>query len=475
MLRNRKTKIVATLGPASNTYETIKALHMAGADVFRLNFSHGSHEDHKKVYDTIRKIETEFGTPITVIADLQGPKLRIGTIQNKSVDVVAGNTFTFDQNPAPGDQSRVCLPHPEIFKALQNQTGRDLLIDDGKVRVRVLSAMPDKITTQVIHGGTISDRKGVNIPWVILPISSLTEKDRKDLDFALNLGVDWIAVSFVQTAEDIIEAKSLIKDRAKCLAKIEKPKAVMNLSEIINATDAIMVARGDLGVEMPPEDVPSVQKRIIRDCRESGKPVIVATQMLDSMVNHNTPTRAEASDVANAVYDGADAVMLSAESASGHFPIESVSIMERIIERVEGDPFYHNTLHLNQPSIRHTTSDAMTVASKQVAEIVPIKAIITFTETGNSTLSKSRERPKATIVGLTPDPAVARMMGLFWGTHPAVIKPIATFSDMVTTACTVVQEQKIAISGDKIIILAGVPFGQRSGTNIMRLIEINQG
>lgn len=473
MLRNRKTKIVATLGPASNTYETIKALHIAGADVFRLNFSHGSHDDHKIVYETIRRIETEIGTPITIIADLQGPKLRVGVLEDQTPHLEEGETFIFDQNPEPGNSKRVCLPHPEIFQALQNQIGKDLLIDDGKLRVRVLSTTPDEIVTQVIHGGTLSNRKGVNVPWVILPISALTMKDRSDLEFALELGVDWIAISFVQNAENIIEAKNLIDGRAKCLAKIEKPKAVENLADITHVADAIMVARGDLGVEMAPEEVPSVQKRIIRDCRDHGIPVIVATQMLDSMVNHSTPTRAEASDVANAVYDGADAVMLSAESASGHFPMESVSMMNRIIERVEQDHYYQEKLHLRQLTVRHTVSDAMTIASRQVAEIIPIKAIVTFTETGNSTLSKSRERPKATIVGLTPNIYVARMMGLFWGTYPAVIDPINSFTGMVSTACRITQQQGVANKGDKIIILAGVPFGERSGTNIMRIIEIN--
>ena len=471
MLRQRKTKIVATLGPATRTYETIKALHLAGADVFRLNFSHGTHEDHKNIYDILRFIESEIGTPLTVVADLQGPKLRVGTFIKDSL-LVTGDTFVFDQNPEPGDSSRVCLPHPEIFEALLNESGKDLLIDDGKVRVRVISATVDKIITEVINGGILSNRKGVNVPWVILPISALTEKDRRDLDFALDLGVDWIAISFVQTAENMIEARNLIDGRAKCLAKIEKPKALANLIDIIQVSDAIMVARGDLGVEMNPEEVPSAQKRIIRECREWGKPVIVATQMLDSMVHMPTPTRAEASDVANAVYDGADAVMLSAESASGDFPIEAVAMMGKIIEQVEADSFYHEALHLTQPSLRFTVSDALTVASRQVAEMIPVRAIITFTETGNSTLSKSRERPKATIVGLTPNLGVARMMGLFWGTHPIIIDPIHTFSEMTSTACKKALQQKVVDPGDRVIILAGVPFGERSGTNIMKIIDV---
>lgn len=472
MLRQRKTKIVATLGPATRTYEAIKALHMGGADVFRLNFSHGTHEDHRQTYDILRKIESEIGMPLTVIADLQGPKLRVGTLASDMVDLIEGATFTFDQNSEPGDSSRVCLPHPEIFAALANESGKDLLIDDGKLRVRVLSVTPEKITTQIINGGMLSNRKGVNVPWVILPISALTEKDRHDLSFALDLGVDWVAVSFVQTAENMIEARNLIGGRAKCLAKIEKPKALANLVDIIEASDAIMVARGDLGVEMHPEEVPAAQKRIIRECREWGKPVIVATQMLDSMVHMPTPTRAEASDVANAVYDGADAVMLSAESASGDYPLESVAMMGRIIEQVEADPFYHEALHLTQPSLRLTVSDAMTVASRQVAEMIPVKAIITFTETGNSTLSKTRERPKATIVGLTPNRSVARMMGLFWGTHPVVIEPIHSFTEMVSTACLRALDQKVVVPGDRVILLAGVPFGERSGTNIMRIIDV---
>jgi pyruvate kinase len=472
MLRRRKTKIVATLGPASATYDDIKALHMAGADVFRLNFSHGTHGSHQEIYNHLRTIESEIGMPLTIIADLQGPKLRIGTFKTDAVQLSPGALFTFDQNPQLGDQFRVCLPHPEVFDALKGQVNESLLLDDGKLRVKVLSVTPDHIKTIVLVGGDLSHRKGVNVPGVTLPISALTEKDHQDLVFALNLGVDWIAVSFVQTAENMIEARNLIGERAKLIAKIEKPKALENLTEILEVSDAIMVARGDLGVEMNPEEVPSAQKKIIRECREKGKPVIVATQMLDSMVHMPVPTRAEASDVANAVYEGADAVMLSAESASGDFPVEAVSMMNRIIEKVELDTLYYATLHTPQLSLGCTVSDALTVASRQVAEMISVKAIMTFTETGNSTLAKTRERPKATIVGLTPRRSVARMMGLFWGTHSVVIDPIHSFSEMVSTACRMALEQKVVVPGDRVIILAGIPFGERSGTNIMQITDI---
>lgn len=470
MLRCRKAKIVATLGPASNTYEVIKKLHLAGADIFRLNFSHGTHQEHQRVYEIIRRVEDEVHSPIAILADLQGPKIRIGEFEDKSITLTEGTTFILDNNPALGNQERVFLPHPELFQAIVSQT--DLLLDDGKIRLHVVRKTDTQIFTIVIIGGVLSNRKGINIPSVTLPISALTEKDRHDLDFALQLGVDWIALSFVQRPEDILEAQSIIQGRAKLIAKIEKPKALEHLREIVSLANAVMVARGDLGVEMLPEDVPSAQKRIIRQCRELGKPVIVATQMLDSMIHTPSPTRAEASDVATAIYDAVDAVMLSAESASGSYPIEAVSMMHRIIKQVEEDPFYASMAELYRPTPRETVSDAMTAAARKVAETIPIKAIVTFTETGTTTLMETRERPQSLIVGLTPNQNIARMMGLFWGTYPILAKQITSFNEMISTACTVVLKENVAKPGDLMIILAGVPFAKSSGSNIMRVIEL---
>lgn len=491
MLRQRKTKIVATLGPSSQSYEQIRALHFAGADVFRLNFSHGTHENHQKSVQYIRQIESEVGSPTTILADLQGPKLRIGTFEKGECQLETGQTFTFDQQNHPGDSSRVCLPHPEIFTALQeyNSTNPsseiDLLLDDGRIRMRISQVSAQNIQTKVIVGGALSDRKGVNVPGVVLPISALTKKDHDDLNFVLSLGVDWIALSFVQRPEDIEEVQKIIaahpSSSPRVIAKIEKPKALDQINQIITLSDGIMVARGDLGVEMSPEEVPVTQKYIIRACRESGKPVIVATQMLDSMVHSPSPTRAETSDVATAVYDGVDAVMLSAESASGQYPAEAVSMMNRIIHRVEMDPLYLSLIQQLRTSIPQSglsgseyslASDAMIAAARSVAHKIAVTAIVTFTETGNSTLRAARERPEAPIVGLTPRIEVARAMGLFWGTHPATIQPIDSFSEMVSRACEKTIDEKIAKYGDRILILAGIPFGERSGTNIMRIIEI---
>jgi pyruvate kinase len=471
MLRHRKAKIVATLGPSSQTYDQILALHETGVDVFRLNFSHGSHEQHRNTYDIIRSIEEKIQSPIAILADLQGPKLRIGQFKDGSIDLKQGELFILDTNTDFGNHIRVNLPHPELYEAAQ--PGTELLLDDGKIRLKVESTSEHQIITKVIIGGKLSNRKGVNIPGVTIPISAITEKDRHDLKFALELGVDWVAISFVQRPEDVLEARELINNQAKLISKIEKPKAMEHLIEIIGLSDAVMVARGDLGVEMAPEEVPTAQKTIIRECREAGKPVIVATQMLDSMIQNPSPTRAEASDVATAIYDGVDAVMLSAESASGHFPQESVSMMNRIIKQVEHDPFYLNMVQIYKPSVRANTYDAMTSAARQVAQTIPIKAIVTFTETGNSTLRETRERPKSPVVALTPNRRIARMMSLYWGTLPIMCDPIASLAEMVKKASDKLVLNKVVEKGDRVIILAGVPFGQRSGTNIMRILEID--
>ncbi|AWK90023.1 pyruvate kinase [Azospirillum thermophilum] len=465
--RSRLTKIVATLGPASASPEVIRALFEAGVDVFRLNFSHGTHEDHGQRLAILRELEAETGRPIAVMADLQGPKLRIATFANGPITLTAGQEFRLDLSKEPGDDRRVGMPHPEIFAALTPDT--DLLLDDGRVRLRVLSCGPDHADTRVVSGTRLSDRKGVNVPGVVLPLSPLTQKDRADLAFALDHGVDWVALSFVQKPEDVAEARRLIAGRAALLSKLEKPQAIAHLAEIIELSDGIMVARGDLGVELPAEDVPTLQKRIVRESRRSGKPVIVATQMLESMVAAPAPTRAEASDVATAVYDGADAVMLSAETASGSYPVEAVSIMDRIARRVEHDPLYRSIMDAQHPDPQQTAADAITAAARQVAHTIQAAAIATYTTSGSTTLRAARERPEVPILCLTSAMETARRLQLAYGVHAVHTQDISNFSEMVQTATRTAFRDGIALEGQRLVITAGVPFGTPGNTNILRI------
>jgi pyruvate kinase len=467
MRRKRSTKIVATLGPASSTQERIEQLFRAGVDVFRLNFSHGSHEDHRARVQTIRGLEQTVGRPISILLDLQGPKLRVGTFRDGKVMLPSGAEFRLDLDTTPGDDKRAPLPHPEIFAVISS--GAELLLDDGRLRLRVKEHGKDFCTTEVITGGVLSDRKGVNVPGVVLPLSPLTDKDRRDLAFGLDLGVDWVALSFVQRPEDIAEGRRLIGGRAALMAKLEKPAAIDRLDEIVELCDAIMVARGDLGVEMPPEDVPGLQKRIIRACRTEGKPVIVATQMLDSMVNAPAPTRAEASDVATAVYDGADAVMLSAETASGNYPIEAVAMMNRIAVRTERDPLYRHLMDAEHAEPEATTADAITAAARQIAHTIKAAAIVTYTTSGSTTLRAARERPEVPILCLTQRLETARRLSLCWGTHAVVTEDINSFQEMVAKAISVAKAEEFAKPGDRLIVTAGVPFGTPGATNILRV------
>jgi pyruvate kinase len=471
LCRGRRTKIVATLGPASSSKTTIRALFDAGADVFRLNYSHGTHDDHRARLAIIREIETETGRPIAVLADLQGPKLRVGTFAQGSVELIAGQTFCFDLDPKPGDTTRVCLPHPEIFAALTE--GSALLCDDGKIRLRVVSCAKDVIETQVMIGNTLSDHKGVNVPDVVIPLSPLTPKDRADLAAALDAGVDWIALSFVQRAEDIEEARALIGDRAAVLAKLEKPAAVTNLLSILEVADGVMVARGDLGVETPPEDVPAIQRSIVREARRVGKPVIVATQMLESMITNSTPTRAEASDVATAVYDGADAIMLSAESAIGQYPIGAVAMMNRIANRTQEDPSYHAGLVAQHQALQNTAADAITAAAKQVAETIGAVAIATYTTSGSTTLRAARERPEIPILCLTSKVETARRLTLSFGVHAVHTSDVANFNEMVDKAGFIAARDGIAGDGQSIVVTAGVPFGTAGKTNVLRIASVH--
>lgn len=472
MHRNRKAKIVATIGPASDTREKIDALFHAGVDVFRMNFSHGTHEDHKRRYDIIREVEKEAGRPIAVLLDLQGPKLRIGTFSNGPVVLENGARFRLDlDHETAGDQCRVGLPHPEIFAALIE--GASLLLDDGKIHLRIENCGPDFADTSVVNGGALSDRKGVNVPGVVLPMSAMTEKDRRDLDFGLILGVDWIALSFVQRPEDIEEVREIVKGRASIVAKIEKPAAIQQLEKIVQVSDSIMVARGDLGVEMPAEQVPAIQKRIVRLCRQEGKPVIVATQMLESMINAPVPTRAEASDVATAIYDGADAVMLSAESASGKFPLEAVRMMNGIINKTECDPYFIETMKESQTPARAEIADAIGLAMRNVAELLNVAATVAYTSSGYSALRVARERPKAQIIGMTPKLATARKLTLVWGVHPVLTHDVEAVSEMTEFACHTALREGLASKGQTIAIAAGMPFGAAGTTNLLRIANVS--
>ncbi len=470
MRRERNARIIATLGPASSSPETILALFQAGADVFRFNFSHGTHEDHKARYDVVREVERKVGRPIGILADLQGPKLRIGTFAAGRIVLQSGAQFTLDRDTAPGDESRVCLPHPELFEAVK--AGQSLLLDDGKLRLKVLDSNGTQIRTEVVTGGPLSDRKGVNVPDAVLPIPVLTEKDRRDLDFALSLGVEFVALSFVQRPEDLHEAREIIGDRALLMTKLEKPQALEHLDEIVRLSDSVMVARGDLGVELPPEQVPSASKRILRSCREHGKPSIVATQMLESMISAPTPTRAEASDVAGAVYDGADSVMLSAESASGAFPVQAVAMMDRIIREVEGDPLYRTLIDAQHPEPLSTPADAICSALRGVTKIVGATATVTYTTSGTTSMRAARERPTAPIVCITPKLETARRMAFVWGVHAKVVDDVNSVTDMVAVAIKVTHEEGFAKPGDMIAITAGMPFGMPGSTNLLRIATV---
>ncbi len=472
MRRSRSIRIIATLGPASNTPEMIGALHRAGADVFRLNMSHGDHGQIAALYRMIRALEADSGHPIGVLADLQGPKFRIGAFASGPVMLAEGARFRLDRDDAPGDDGRVQLPHPEIFAALD--PGQRLLLDDGRIRLRVLEVAADSAETVVEVGGPLSNRKGVNLPEAVLPLPPLTEKDKRDLAFALDLGVDWIAQSFVQTAADVAAARALIAGRAGLLAKIEKPQALKDIGAIADIVDALMVARGDLGVEMPVEDVPGAQKTIIDAARRRGKLVVVATQMLDSMVKSPVPTRAEVSDVATAVFEGADAVMLSAESAAGDHPIEAVGVMDRVGAKVERDPHYRTYIDSVRPTPDATSADAITTAARQVAQTIGAAAIVTYTSSGSTALRAARERPDVPILALTPRQDTARRLTLCWGLTSVIGEDCHNFTEMVDKARRTARERGFARAGDHVVVTAGEPFGTPGRTNVLRIAQVRE-
>jgi pyruvate kinase len=470
MRRNRKVKILATIGPASSSEEMLRKLFEAGADVFRINMSHTDHDLMRTLVGRIRAVEESMGRPIGILADLQGPKLRVGKFANGREVLSVGQTFVLDDNTEPGSSSRVYLPHPEILASVK--PGHRLLIDDGKLELKAVESDGKKIVCTVVAGTAISDKKGVSLPDTDLPVGALTEKDRKDLDAVLATGIDWVALSFIQRPEDIAEARKIARGRALIMSKIEKPQAVARLAEIMELSDAIMVARGDLGVEMPLEAVPGIQKQITRKARAAGKPVVVATQMLESMIAAPVPTRAEVSDVATAVFEGADAVMLSAESAAGAYPVEAVATMNRIADKVEQDPTYAAVINGQRSAPEATGADAISFAAREIAETLKLSAIVTYTASGTTGLRAARERPQVPIIALSPILDTARRLSLVWGTHCVVSPDASDLDDMVNRACRIALEEGFGKPGDRVIITAGVPLRTPGSTNMLRIAYV---
>ncbi len=472
MRRTRNVKIVATLGPASSSYEMIRALHEAGTDVFRLNMSHGTHDDIAERHKVIRAVEADVGRPIGILADLQGPKLRVGPFANGSEDLEEGQSFRLDLEDTPGDATRVQLPHREIFEALE--VGATLLVNDGKIRLRVEDHGPDFANCTVTVGGTISDRKGVNVPDVVLPLAALSDKDKVDLEFACELGVDWLALSFVQRPEDVFEARDLAKGRAALMSKIEKPAAVTAFDAILEASDGIMVARGDLGVECPISAVPPMQKRMVRKCRNAAKPVIVATQMLESMIESPMPTRAEVSDVAAAIYEGADAVMLSAESAVGQYPTEAVATMNNVAIEVENDPTYRDVIDASRGGPKQSVADGIVSAAREIAETADIKVICCYSQSGSTASLVARERPHVPIIAMTSELGTARRMALTWGLHCLKTAEVDRFKSAVLNSARAAVNEGFADPSDFLVVTAGVPFGKSGTTNILRVAPCDE-
>ena len=468
--RSRKVKILATLGPASSDAKMIRRLMLAGADAFRINMSHRDQRQKAKLVDHIRALEKEFHRPTTILFDLQGPKLRVGQFEGGRTVLEKGKQFIFDRSDKAGASRRVQLPLAELFESVR--PGTNILIDDGRVRLNVLEADAGQIVSEVKVGGTVSDNKGVNVPDVVVPIPALTDKDKDDLQFALEQHADWIALSFVQRPEDVAEARTLIGDRAALLAKIEKPAAIDRLNDIVALADAVMVARGDLGVELPPEQVPPLQNKIVATARQYGKPVVVATQMLESMITSPTPTRAEVSDVATAIYDGADAVMLSAESAAGQYPCEAVQMMDRIATSVERDPSYQARIHFTQTRLEATTADALAGSARQIASTISATAMLCYTSSGSTARRIARERPAVPLLAMSASLHTSRRMGLLWGVHAVHSRDVSSFEEMVEKAKRMALRHQLAKGGDRVIVMAGIPFGKAGSTNVLHVVRL---
>lgn len=472
MKSHRKAKIVATVGPASASPEMLSRLLDAGVSTFRLNFSHGTHAEHKAVIQTIRGLEEVLKRPIGIIQDLQGPKIRLGRLRSGGRAIETGSTvrLIFGEQSDQGED--VLIPHLEVLHALR--PGDRILINDGRVCLQVLGLADDHAMAIVRIGGWISDRKGINLPDTQLELSPLTAKDRADLQLGLSLGVDWIALSFVQKPGDLLEARALINDRAGLIAKIEKPSALRNIDDIIALADGIMVARGDLGVEIPAEDVPMQQKELVRACRRAAIPVIVATQMLESMTGQPTPTRAEASDVATAICEGADAVMLSAESASGAYPREAVDMMDRIIRRTESHPLYQALMGASDAEVDHTASHAIAESAAELAASIGSPVITAFTSSGTTVARIARRRAPTPILAITPNLATLRRLTLYWGVQGVLSEDIATYEDMVQRASELALAEGCVASGDTMVVVAGIPFAQRGTTNNLRVVHVGR-
>ena len=473
-MRSRSAKILATLGPASRDPNVMRLLSDAGADAFRLNFSHGSHDDHGTNIDIIRRVEVETGRAIAAVADVQGPKLRCGTFEGGSVDLRYGEEVEIVNAPDGGTATRLPMPHPELFSACE--PGAVLKLDDGKLRLTVTEPGAERMRARVDVPGTLSDRKGVNVVNAVLPMSAMTDKDREDIAFALSKGVDYIALSFVQTPDDVREAREMIGDRADIIVKLEKPSAIEHLDDILDLADAAMVARGDLGVELPLEQVPVVQRRIIRECRRRGKPVIVATHMLESMIDAPTPTRAEASDVATAIYQGADAVMLSAETAVGRHPATAVAIMDRIIAAAQGDPDFGAELmpvRRERRAASRTPEDAIAVAVRGMVSAVGASAVVGHTSSGSTARLISRERPPAPILAVTPTMDIARRLALCWGVTPVVAGDPDDFAQMVVRVQDLAKVHMGLETGERLVTVAGIPFGVRGSTNTVNISTVD--
>ena len=467
MIRARRARIVATLGPASHAPDCVLALAEAGVDVFRLNFSHGEHADHAAALEAVRAAEAVIDRPLAALADLQGPKFRLGEFKDEKVEIAPGQRFRLDLDPAPGNSERVCMPHPELFAALS--PGDELLLDDGKVRLKVSDCDATHADTVVIQGTALSDHKGIALPGAVIPLPALTPKDRDDLAFALRIGVDWVALSFVQRAADMAELRRLVRGRAAVLAKIEKPAALKDLAAILDQCDAVMVARGDLGVELEPEEVPVAQKTIVRAARNRGLPVIIATQMLDSMTGSPSPTRAEASDVANAVYEGADALMMSAETAVGLYPVETVAMMDKIVRRVERDPNWPGLMDAEHGRVEDEDADALVAAARRAAESGSTACLAVFTTTGVTALRLARERPLQPVLALTADIRVARRLALVWGLEPRLAEQPKGLDHLTKGAASLAFDLGLAPPNGRVLILAGTPFGSPGAANLLRL------
>jgi pyruvate kinase len=468
IIRNRQTKIVATLGPASNSQDMIRKLYHAGVDMFRLNFSHGDHKDHAERVQFIRTVEQETGRPIAILADMQGPKLRVGRFKDGKIDLTIGQKIRLDLDPELGDATRVNLPHPEVINTMP--VGSFILLDDGKVRMEIVDRGDGFLVGEIKAGRVLSNNKGFNVPGVVLPLDALTPKDKIDLEAALAMGVDWIAQSFVQKPEDVMEARKLIAGRAALMIKLEKPSALTYLDQMIAQADAVMLARGDLGVEIPPEEVPLAQKRVVRAVRDAGKPIVVATQMMESMIENPSPTRAEVNDVSTAIFDGTDAVMLSAETAAGQYPIEAVEMMDRICRSVEKDNLYRSLINADHPDARkNDAGDAITIAADQVAHDLQAACIVTYTTSGTTCLRAVRQRPAMKVACLTQKLSTARRLSVSYGVHAIVVDEVTSFADAVKLAQQKIGAEGLAKKGERFVMTAGVPFGTPGSTNILRV------